>query len=101
MPYITQDERIKLEPILNEFDGLAISAHVPSEGEMNYLITSLMHRWLSLVGIRYHNLNSAVGIMECAKAELYRRVAAPYEDQKAKDNGCVSEVDYKPERNQV
>ena len=30
-----------------------------------------------------------VGVLECAKLELYRRLAAPYEDLKIEDNGDV------------
>jgi hypothetical protein len=30
-----------------------------------------------------------IGVLECAKLELYRRVAAPYEDAKCEDNGDV------------
>ena len=32
-----------------------------------------------------------VGVLECAKLELYRRMAAPYEDEKIEDNGDVYE----------
>jgi len=35
----------------------------------------------------------AIGALECAKLELYRRVAAPYEDTKIAENGDV----YDPE----
>ena len=30
-----------------------------------------------------------IGVLECAKLELYRRVAAPYEDDKIDENGDV------------
>ena len=36
---------------------------------------------------RYAQINAAIGMMECCKLELYRKVAAPYEDQKEHDNG--------------
>ena len=35
------------------------------------------------------NLNAIIGALECAKLELYRRVAAPYEDDKIIENGDV------------
>jgi len=31
--------------------------------------------------------------LECAKLELYRMIAAPYEDTKIKENGSVSDLD--------
>lgn len=30
-----------------------------------------------------------VGALECAKLELYRRIAIPYEEQKIQENGDV------------
>jgi len=39
--------------------------------------------------LKYSNLNELIGVLECAKLELYRRVAAPYEDEKALINGDV------------
>ena len=34
-------------------------------------------------------LTDAAGAVECAKLEFYRRVVAPHEDEKMKDNGDV------------
>ena len=34
-------------------------------------------------------IGDVVNAMECAKLEFYRRVAAPYEDTKIKENGDV------------
>ena len=34
-------------------------------------------------------INELVGVLECAKIELYRRIAAPYEDDKSRINGDV------------
>ena len=41
---------------------------------------------------RYAHLNEAIGVLECAKLELYRRVAAPYEDEKIAESGDVYTV---------
>jgi hypothetical protein len=40
-------------------------------------------------GIKYANINEAIGVLECAKLELYRRIAAPYEDHKISETGDV------------
>jgi hypothetical protein len=58
-------------------------------GELNYLITMLVKDYIERKGKNYANLNSVVGVLECAKLELYRRVAAPYEDMKCDENGDV------------
>jgi len=90
MPYITQSTRIVIDPflnpILNETDRCTI-------GELNYIITSIVHKWIEKQGLTYENLNAAIGVLDCAKMELYRMVAAPYEDTKIKENGCISELD--------
>jgi hypothetical protein len=39
--------------------------------------------------IRYARLNEVIGAIDCAKLELYRRIAAPYEDKKITENGDV------------
>lgn len=78
MPYITQAARVR-------------AAHAPlTEGELNYAITCMIQTWmLDTGGVSYAKLNAAIGVLECAKLELYRRVAAPYEDTKCNENGDV------------
>jgi len=56
------------------------------DGELNYIITRMLKESYPL---RYFNLNRAVGVLECAKLEFYRRVVAPYEDTKIEENGDV------------
>ena len=81
MPYIKQEMRDQFN------DGLIT---LPSnEGEMNYVITDLLDDYLSAYGLNYANVNALVGVLECAKLELYRRIAAPYEDIKIQENGDV------------
>jgi hypothetical protein len=59
-------------------------------GELNYAITRLVDSYLvARGGIRYAHVNDVVGALECAKLELYRRIAAPYEDEKIGENGDV------------
>ena len=59
-------------------------------GELNFALTTIVDKYLqSKGGLRYAHINEAVGALECAKLELYRRLAAPYEDQKMKEAGDV------------
>ena len=39
----------------------------------------------------FQDLNELIGALECAKQELYRRVVAPYEEDKIEENGDVYE----------
>lgn len=82
MPYVSESVRDALN------DGLAPS----SPGMLNYAITKLVDDYLG-GAITYHGINEAIGVLECAKLELYRRIAVPYEDRKIKENGDV----YNPE----
>jgi hypothetical protein len=80
MPYINEDARRRLT------DG-----GVPeTSGELNYAITRLVDEYLVRAGgVRYGHINEVIGALECAKLELYRRVAAPYEDTKIEESGDV------------
>lgn len=87
MPYISSDLRDKLLPIVDTIRLLDIN-----EGELNYLITILCDTYLYNKGINYSNINNAIGVLECAKLELYRRIAVNYENKKLEINGDVYET---------
>ena len=92
MPYIKQSMRGRLDAELNALieNILADPEMVENkEGVLNYIITMLVHSVMLKDGIRYKKVNDAIGILECAKLELYRRAAAPYEDKKAREQGDV------------
>ena len=82
MPYIVENAREQLDD-----GGLPNSG-----GELNYVISSIIDEYLSEYGKNYTNINEVIGVLECAKLELYRRVAAPYEDEKIDQNGDVYDV---------
>ncbi len=84
MPYITQDDRMKFDEIEIRNVGSPNNA-----GELNYLITLICDQYLQDKGKCYQNINEIIGVLECAKQEFYRRIAAPYEDQKITENGDV------------
>ena len=56
------------------------------DGVLNYIISSLIAK---LYKTSYTDLNAAIGMLECAKLELYRRRLAPYEDKKIAEHGDV------------
>jgi len=88
MPYIPEQDRRKFDSVLLELTRV-IGLNGISAGELNYLITSLAKFYLERHGVSYSIINDIVGILECAKQEFYRRVAAPYEDKKIKLNKDV------------
>jgi len=79
MPYIKQSHRQHIE------DGGSPVA----SGELNYVITCAVVQWLAVNGLSYATINAAMGAMESAKQEFYRRVAVPYENKKIIENGDV------------
>lgn len=98
MPYIKSGPRGYYDCILeeldygcNEFDK-KVKVALDSE-ELNYCITKVCHDWIVANGLNYKNLNTIIGVLECAKLELYRQIAAPYEREKHKVNGHISELD--------
>lgn len=85
MPYIKQEKR-------DEFKAVGETGHNPetrTAGELNYEITLKLLKHLKVNGLSYQTINDIVGALEGAKLEFYRRVAAPYEDTKIKENGDV------------
>ena len=83
MPYINQDRRNDLLPAIDSFPA------IKTVGELNYVVTLLVQKFLARQRVGYTELNAAIGVLECAKLELYRRVVSPYEDTKIKENGDV------------
>lgn len=83
MPYIHSEFRKKLA------GGMSPA----TAGDLNYSITKILHNYLEQCEWSYASLNLVVGVLECAKLELYRTIAAPYEDKKRKENGSISSLD--------
>ena len=87
MPYIKQERR---DDIMGKSGKAYINIRqINSAGELNFSITMLIKEYLDINGISYQNVNEVIGVLECAKLELYRRVAAPYEEAKCKENSDV------------
>lgn len=82
MPYISPQRRTELDSELMPENA----------GEINYLVSCLISEFFALKGTNYETINTAIGALECAKLELYRRIAAPYEDVKLAENGDVYTV---------
>lgn len=88
MPYILKEDRDALDYAI--FDITArILAKDGTAGRMNYCISSMINMMIEKKGLSYSNVNEIIGALECIKLELYRRVAAPYEDLKIEENGDV------------
>ena len=94
MPYIKQDKRDVLDPAIAELFTLLINLQLNTEsnnmeGNMNYVFTKLLKQ---CYGESYGEINDALGVISAVQLEFFRRVAAPYEDQKIYDNGDVDKL---------
>jgi hypothetical protein len=85
MPYIKQEDRPGI--------GARV-AHNP--GELNYKLTRECVHYMDaqtkssgMAEPSYAIIAEAIGALECAKLELYARIARPYEDRKRVENGDV------------
>lgn len=90
MPYIKQEDRNRFDEVIREYEKSIKSSSI-TMGQLNYLITSIINVTIkSMGGISYSTLNNIIGVLECIKLELYRRIVVPYEDNKIKENGDVT-----------
>ena len=82
-PHISPDERERVFKTL-EFPMMA------EPGTLNFVITKAIQAYLSQKPqVRYADYNEVIGVLECAKMELYRLVISKYEDLKIKQHGSA------------
>jgi hypothetical protein len=82
MPYIQRERRRTID----------MDSSVPvmsNAGELNYVLTMTCLDYLHQNGKSYQTLNDIAGALTNANLEMYRRVTAPYEDEKMVENGDV------------
>lgn len=84
MPYIKQDARHTFESHIQN-----LAADAENAGDLNYIITKMLHLYIKKKGLRYANCNEVIGALECCKLELYRQIVANYESEKIVENGGV------------
>lgn len=95
MPYITFEQRNALEPEIQKLVRALRRMHgippmVNIAGSLNYVFTRILLETI-LADPNYVRIALATGVLENIKQEMYRRLAAPYEDSKAEENGDVYE----------
>lgn len=85
MPYIKKERRLELDKD-NQLEMIGLGCQ--SEGELNFVLTSICKGYLEKLGMKsYARYNQVMGVLECCKIELYRRVIVPYEKSKIYENG--------------
>ena len=79
MPYIPE--------LVRENYDLGFAIH--DAGTLTYVLVKATLRYMEGEPRSFETYAKAIGAIECAKAELYRRLVAPYEDIKREQNGDV------------
>lgn len=87
MPYIKKNAREVFDNhIASITQCLTFNGEV-NDGEVNYVISKILDACYNKPS--YTTMSNAIKALECAKLEWYRKVMAPYEDEKLKENGPV------------
>jgi hypothetical protein len=91
MPYIKQEDRKKYDDNIASIVEVLLSTDEDSaKGELNYIIYSIIKKYIISKGERYFRYNDFVGgVLSCCQMELYRRLVEPYEDKAKDKNGDV------------
>ena len=86
MPYISEESKDKVDKGLV---ALGLS-EFECAGDLNYAIHQLIAKYIDQNNKSYQTYNDIVGVLDCAKMELYRRLVSDYEDKKMSQNGDVA-----------
>ena len=93
MPYIKKDDRKQYEEeiqlLLNKLVAVSENNEDDVCGHMNYIISSLLKKYVAEKGERYFRYNDLIGMLECVKLEMYRRQILSYEDKAIEKNGDI------------
>ncbi len=87
MPYIQNEDKKNLDKSIKYISTALRTGDF--RGRLNYTISTIFSNLLQSEGMSYRLINDFIGVLECAKLEAYRRIAAPYEDSKKMANGDI------------
>ena len=91
MPYISRNERKQYGQVLEQLAALIPQDRLKRPGHMNYVVSLLINKVYGS-SMRYADHNEVIGVLSSIQSEFYRRHTAPYEDQKIKEEGDLTEV---------
>ncbi len=83
MPYIKQEKREQLRTLVNVLNGTFYDMGVT--GNLNYILYRVAKEHCH----NYASFAAFIGELESAKLEIYRKLIAPYEEQKESENGSI------------
>lgn len=86
MPYIRKDRRSELDDIVDDLIDEVKANPGGMHGDLNYVIARTVDGCLGK-DLSYKNLQDMIGMLECCKLEIVRRLINNYEDKKCSENG--------------
>lgn len=94
MPYIAPELRPQYEQAIETIvQRLCQTDENDAKGQLNYVVYSVIQRYLAAKGMRYFRAQDFIGgVLTCCQLELYRRLLGPYEDQAIAKNGDVGQA---------
>lgn len=82
MPYIEKNRRPTMNRVVNLMEQLDVKA----DGDLNYILFAFCKRCIKP---SYNNYKNFCGELRQCVTEIERKLLAPYEDEKEKENGTV------------
>ena len=82
MPYIKQEERENMDNVVEEM----MIAGVKADGDLNYILFKYCKKF---IGPSYNNYKNFCGELRQCATEIERKLLAPYEEEKEKQNGSI------------
>jgi hypothetical protein len=82
MPYIKQENRVKMNSIVELMDLVKVKA----DGDLNYILFKYCKNYIKP---SYNNYKNFCGELDQCITEIKRRLLGPYEDDKIEENGDV------------
>lgn len=89
MPYLEQEDKDKILCSLRSISKDIFDDKINTVGQLNFIITTIIHTFIEKNGTNYTNLNNMIGVLECVKQEYYRRIVSNYEEDKILLNGDI------------
>jgi hypothetical protein len=82
MPYVKKERRIELDFVVESM----ARADVKADGDLNYILFKYCKYFIKP---SYNNFKNFCGELHQTSTEIERKMLAPYEDIKEKENGTI------------
>src|SRR2546427_8715354 len=93
MPYIAPPRRVQIDPLMKPIlDFMLKNKDKLTKGDVTYMITKLLVRYVKCKEKNYDSLSNVDGILGTASKEFYRVVTGVYEAKKQLENDPNREI---------